>query len=237
VSRYAQIANELRDKVQDGTYGPGALLPSRNDIAAQYGVSAITARDALALLVQQGYAVSVRGRGHIVPRERPARTLPSRLYTGEPDGGSHPELWQLDVYQESPPDDVASLLEGDDTPVWVRRAIFRSPEDHQPIQIHISWIGGLEGDCEDSIRQLNPDISWPEAVQEITGRGVTSVLQNSRARRADPSEAEVLGIPEATFVFVSHLTTYDLDRHPIEHSRYTWPIDAINISEHYTRSL
>jgi GntR family transcriptional regulator len=232
--RYVQIAHELRGKIQDGTYAPGALLPSRNEITAQYGVSSITARDVLALISQQGYATPVRGRGHIVSRQRSPRTLPSRLYAGESDESSPPELWQLDVHQETPPSDVASLIEGDDTPVWVRRAIYRAPEDHQPIQIQVSWIGGLTGHCEGAIRGLDPHIPWPEAVQQITGRAVTSVLQNSRARRADSFEAQVLGIPEATVVFVSHLTTYDPQRRPIDHSRYTWPIDAVRISEHYT---
>ena len=77
---YAKIADDLRDKIRDGFYGPGALLPSRNEIAASYGVSAITARDALAVLSQEGYARAIRGRGHIVRRKRPRLTVPCQLY-------------------------------------------------------------------------------------------------------------------------------------------------------------
>ncbi|HEV2374061.1 MAG TPA: GntR family transcriptional regulator, partial [Streptosporangiaceae bacterium] len=58
---YAKIANDLRDKIKDGTYGPGALLPSRNEIAELYGVSPITARDALSVLSHEGYARALRG--------------------------------------------------------------------------------------------------------------------------------------------------------------------------------
>src|SRR3984957_7124680 len=106
---YAKIADDLRDKIRDGFYGPGARLPSRNEIAASYGVSAITARDALAVLSQEGYARAIRGRGHIVRRKRPRLTVPGRMYAAGPDEGTvldpaQLELGEADVYQETAPD-------------------------------------------------------------------------------------------------------------------------------------
>ncbi len=106
VPLYAKIASDLRDKIKDGYYGPGALLPSRNEIAATYGVSVITAQNALAVLSQEGYARAIRGRGHIVRRKRPRLTVPGRLYAAPaPDGTTLDAamlvLRQLDVYQET----------------------------------------------------------------------------------------------------------------------------------------
>ena len=71
-------------------------------------------------------------------------------------------------------------------------------------------------------------------MQEITGRTITSVVQHTRARRSNPFESEAFGIPDATTVCVAHLTTYDTQRRPIDHSRYTWPTDAVRISDYYT---
>ena len=236
VPQYVKIASDLRDKIHDGTYGPGAYLPSRNEITAMYGVSAITARDALSMISHEGYAKAVRGRGHIVRRKRSRLTLPSRLYAGaEPDPGVALELHQLDVYQEAPPDNIALPLEtGADTSVWVRRAVFIAADDRQPIQIHVSWLTGLTDAAEGALRNVDQGTSWPEAVQEITGRTIATVLQHTRARRANPFEADAFGIPDATIVFVAHATTYDAKRRPIEHSRYTWPTDAVRISDYYT---
>jgi DNA-binding GntR family transcriptional regulator len=235
IPHYVKIANDLRDKILDGTYGPGALLPSRNEITALYGVSAITARDALAMISHEGLAKAVRGRGHIVRRKRSRRTLPSRLYTGGGPGDSVPlEPHRLDVYQEAPPDNIALPLEAGEKPVWVRRAVYAAAEDRQPIQIHVSWITGLTGAAEDAIRGIALGTPWPEAVGEITGRPVAAVQQNTRARRANPFEAETFGIPDATVVCVAHLTTYDGQGRPIEHSRYTWPIDAVRVSDRYS---
>src|SRR5690348_16827514 len=86
VPLYMKIANDLRDKIKDGYYGPGALLPSRNEIASMYGVSPITGRDALSVLSHEGYARAIRGRGHIVRRKRPRLTVPARLYAPQAPG-------------------------------------------------------------------------------------------------------------------------------------------------------
>lgn len=239
VPQYVKIATDLRDKIKDGTYGPGALLPSRNELAAAYGVSAITARDALSLLSHEGYARALRGRGHIVRRKRPRLTVPGRLYGGPaPEQGTELELQRLDVYREAPPDNIALPLEtGADVSVWVRRAVYAATVDQQPIQIHVSWLTGLTDDAEEPLRDMDPGRPWPAEVARITGRKVVTVLQNTRARGANPFEAEAFGIPDGTTVFVSHLTTYDPKRRPIEHSRYTWPTDAVRMSDYYSWTL
>jgi GntR family transcriptional regulator len=236
---YAKIADDLRDKIRDGFYGPGALLPSRNEIAAAYGVSAITARDALAVLSQEGYARAIRGRGHIVRRKRPRLTVPCKLYAASGLGAAalDPallEMQDLEVYQEIAPDNIALPLESGADLVWVRRAVYASVVDRQAIQIHVSWLAGLGGDAGSALRALDPGMSWPEAVQQVTGRTIATVLQNTRARGANPFEAATFGVPDATTVLVSHLTTYDAGHRPVEHSRFAWPTDAVRISAEYS---
>jgi DNA-binding GntR family transcriptional regulator len=234
VPQYVQIAGDLRSKIKDGTYGPGSLLPSRNEIVAQYGVSAITARDALSMICHEGFAKAIRGRGHIVRRKRSRLTVSGRIYSGVPDPDVPLELAQFDVYQEQPPDNIALPLEADaEELVWVRRAVSIAADDRQPIQIHVSWITGLTANPEGALRDLDPASPWPEAVQQITGRPIASILQNTRARAANPFEAATFGIPDATIVFVAHLTTYDASRRAIEHSRYTWPTDAVRLTDYY----
>jgi GntR family transcriptional regulator len=238
ISLYAEIAGDLRDKIKDGTYGPGALLPSRKEIIEKYSVSGITAQNALAVLSQEGYARAIRGRGHIVRRKRPRLTVPGRLYAAQALEGTmlDPamlELHQLDVYRETAPDNIALPLESGADPVWVRRAVSIAVADRQPVQIHVSWLPGLGEDAGGALRGLGPEISWPEAVQQVTGRAIATVRQNTRARGANPFEAETFGIPGGTTVFVSHLTTYDAARRPIEHSRFAWPTDAVRMSDDY----
>jgi GntR family transcriptional regulator len=242
IPQYAQIAHDLRGQIRSGHYAPGALLPSRNEIIAEYGVSAITARDALSVLCHEGYAKAIRGRGHVVRRRHSRLTLPGRMYgpaipgigtPGDPGGGVELRLARADVYQETAPDNIALPLESGDATVWVRRTVWVAADDRQPAQIHVSWLPGLGDDAGQALRDLSPDVLWPEAVRQATGREPAAVLQNVRARGANPFEAGVFGIPGGTKVFVAHLTLYDEDQHPIEHSRYAWPVEAIRLSDRY----
>jgi len=235
---YAQIASDLRDKIKDGSYAPGALLPSRNEIAALYGVSPITARDALAVLSHEGYARAIRGRGHIVRRHRPRLTVPARLYAPQTTAGTTLDtaLVQLDraeVYQETAPDNIALPLESGAEAVWVRRAVHIAAADRQAVQVHVSWLPGLGDGAGEGLRCLDPGLAWPEAVQQVTGRVIAAVRQNTRARGANPFEAAVFGIPGGTTVLVSHLTAYTAGHQPVEHSRYAWPTDAVRLSDDY----
>jgi GntR family transcriptional regulator len=238
-SLYAQIADDLREKIKDGTYGPGALLPGRKEVIARYGVSSITAQNALALLSQEGYARTIKGRGLIVRRKRPRLTVPGRLYAATAPGGialdeGVLDLHQLDVYQEIAPPNIALPLESGADLVWVRRAVYTATADQEPAQIHVSWLTSLGDGAGTALRSLDPGMSWPEAVQQITGRTITTVAQHTRARGANPFEAGTFVIREGTTVLVSHLTTYDAGRHPIEHSRFAWPTDAARISDEYS---
>jgi GntR family transcriptional regulator len=243
VPRYAKIAGDLRDKIKSGYYGPGALLPSRNEIAETYGVAPLTARDALAVLSHEGYVRAYRGRGHVVRRQRARLTVPGRFYaataldselTPDPGDSTELELHELDVYQETPPDNIALPLEAGTGPVWVRRAVFLAAADRQPIQIHVSWLPGLGDGAGRALRDAGAGTAWPQVVQQVTGRTIATVLQLTRARGANPFEADTFGVAGGTPVFVTHLTSYDAKRSPIEHSRFAWPTDAVRMGEYYS---
>jgi len=67
---YQQIADQLRDMIDRGEYGPGGNLPPERELAKQFGVSRTSVREALIALEVIGI-VSVRvGNGVVVlPRE------------------------------------------------------------------------------------------------------------------------------------------------------------------------
>jgi DNA-binding FadR family transcriptional regulator len=62
------VAEELRGRIHRGELGPGDRLPAERDLAVQLGVSRDRLREALAVLVGEGYLVSRRGAtgGHFV---------------------------------------------------------------------------------------------------------------------------------------------------------------------------
>lgn len=64
--KYREIAEALREAILNGEYGPGDRLPGENPLAAQYGVAAMTARQALRELKAEGLVESRKGAGFFV---------------------------------------------------------------------------------------------------------------------------------------------------------------------------
>jgi GntR family transcriptional regulator len=68
--KYLRVLNTLRERIEDGTYGPGSSLPSESQLYTEFGVSRPTVLKALGILRQDGWIESQQGRGHFV-RGRP----------------------------------------------------------------------------------------------------------------------------------------------------------------------
>jgi len=58
---YQQVADQLRDLVTRGELAPGDRLPPENELAAMFGVSRSTIREALRALTSRNLLVTVRG--------------------------------------------------------------------------------------------------------------------------------------------------------------------------------
>lgn len=69
---YSEVARELRERIKNNVYAPGSKLPSMSELCTDFNVSAITLRNALRELTQeglisghQGLGIFVKKRGHI----------------------------------------------------------------------------------------------------------------------------------------------------------------------------
>lgn len=61
--RYKQIADDLRGKIEDGTYVPGAKLPSEAELMTEYDAARLTVRSALGILTTEGLTEARHGKG------------------------------------------------------------------------------------------------------------------------------------------------------------------------------
>lgn len=66
VPLYKQLYYQLRDAIVAGEYRVGTRLPSERQLAADHGISRLTARKALSLLRKEGYVEAYQGRGSYV---------------------------------------------------------------------------------------------------------------------------------------------------------------------------
>jgi GntR family transcriptional regulator len=68
---YQQLARQLRDRIRAGIYAPGGPLPSITYLTGETGLAVNTVRRAVALLADEGYVVTVPGRGTYVVGKLP----------------------------------------------------------------------------------------------------------------------------------------------------------------------
>lgn len=70
---YRQLYRQFLVAIDTGKLPAGRKLPSERRIAAEYGISRITARKALSLLIEEGYVVAHQGKGTFVSQTAPCR--------------------------------------------------------------------------------------------------------------------------------------------------------------------
>jgi GntR family transcriptional regulator len=70
VPLYYQLGSVLREQITSGRYTPGDRIPTEAELAAEYGVSRITVRQALGALQDEGLISRSAGRGTFVSEPR-----------------------------------------------------------------------------------------------------------------------------------------------------------------------
>lgn len=66
---YHQIADDLRQAIRSGKLAPGKKVDSSRDLAAKYGVAAMTVHQAIRVLRDEGLVDSFQGRGVFIRAE------------------------------------------------------------------------------------------------------------------------------------------------------------------------
>ena len=65
---YVQLANILKQRISSGIYQPGNRMPAEASLAKHFGLSAMTARQAVGVLAEEGLVKRVQGSGTFVRR-------------------------------------------------------------------------------------------------------------------------------------------------------------------------
>jgi len=72
---YAQLKDELADRIKHGTMSVGSQIQTEAELMGQYGVGRATVREAVALLVSEGYLVKRQGIGTFVSNRQPSMSF------------------------------------------------------------------------------------------------------------------------------------------------------------------
>jgi GntR family transcriptional regulator len=141
-SRIEEVRQGLLADLVNGTTAVGTKLPNEQDLAARFGVSRATVREAVGGLVESGYLLRRHGSGTYVT------LLPSRRHALDAtlsytqmirQAGMTPGLRLLSaVVRPAEPDEAADLAVDDDTPVRVLERLRTA--DERPVVYSVDVI-------------------------------------------------------------------------------------------------
>lgn len=89
------IADWLREEIGNGTYPPGAAVPSENELVTRWGVAKATAQAALSVLKAEGLLESRQGAATRVRTYRPILRQAGRRLSAD-TWGSGQSIWSVD---------------------------------------------------------------------------------------------------------------------------------------------
>ncbi|WP_066940197.1 GntR family transcriptional regulator [Microtetraspora fusca] len=221
---YRRIADRLRDKILSGDLHDGDRLPGENALMAEYGVARATARQALAVLINEGLAVPRRGSGVYVRLFRPIRRHGSRRLAREQwaagraiwDTDAHGRAYAVDQVQierEAASEEVARVL--DTGEVWVRRR--RYLVDDRPVQLAASH---FPADLVEGTAVVLPDTGPGGVYARLgdLGHSPAHFTEELRARMPHPRETDLLGLPAGTPIIAIIRTAYTAEGRPVEYN-------------------
>lgn len=103
---YLQIADALRDRIARGLWQRGEAIPTLEQIADEFSVARVTARQAVQLLMSEGALTPQRGRGTFVsaaaPVLRPVQVVTNLQDLAEMYRTTTPELLTVDENSRAP---------------------------------------------------------------------------------------------------------------------------------------
>jgi GntR family transcriptional regulator len=241
---YLQLADELRQKILDGTLAPGDKLPSATDLTRQFDVSRQVAVMALRELHHSGLIVGHPGKGTFVRTRHVMRRRSTTWYDSgrgagsptarsvEAQGGT--ASWEHESAHGTASAEIAGRLDIDEgAPVMMTRYTYRA--DGIAIQLATSW--------EPLAITGGTPIEWPEGEEgqvpaavgvidrfDTIGIRITTVDELVTARLPTLGEQEVLKVSTGVPMIVVE-RTYAADGRPVETADIAAPGDRYEL--HY----
>lgn len=216
---YEQIEAILVERIR--RLSPGARLPSDRDLAQEFGVSFVTARQAVSRLAADGLVERHVGRGTFVAGARLEKNM-SGLTSFSEDMGRrglavHSQVLECAVRPAGLLVAQALQITENSPVVHIRRVRFadRVPMAIEAVNLHALAFPGL-GDEDFSRQSLYEVLERRYGVTLAVARGVLSAATPSS------EEAQMLGIARGTPLLVVCRTAYNQHNEPIEYgeSRY-----------------
>ncbi|WP_327181979.1 GntR family transcriptional regulator [Streptomyces sp. NBC_01334] len=230
-ARHEEIADALRRAIDREEYAVGARLPAETDLAARYGVSRGTIRQAVAALTSEGLIGSRQGARRVVLASRRSQSFAELRSFAQWARAMGREATGRVVAQEYRPagtEDAVRLQLRDGTPVL--HVLRLRGLDGDPVllerTVYADWISpaveSIEPDCPSVTQRLLDDTGLVFAYGEHVIDAVAAGAQ----------DAELLAIRRTSPLLRVRRVTTTREGRPVEWSDDRYRSDAVSFSVH-----
>lgn len=222
---YKDIHNILLDRIKNGEWQPGALVPAEADLAREFGCTRVTVNRAMQALADSGLLERRRKAGTRVVQRMTRNAvfqIPIVRHEIEQRGGNYKYLL-INREEISPPQKVKAEmgLSGDDPVLHLLSLHFA---DGKPYQLEDRWIDitTVPQARKEAFETISPN-EW--LLREIPYTNAEHVF---RAAPADSEEEKHLGLAVNEPVFIIERTTWLADQ-AVTHVRLVHPANSFRL--------
>ena len=220
-ARYIEIKDDILSKIQDGTYAPGEIIPTEQELSALYGVSRPTIRQALQILATDGYIDKRKRRGTVVCEPKIEQGFATQIRSFEEEMRSANKIARTRVILSAPAladDEVVSAL-GLEQGAHVLKLVRVRYADNLP-NVFVTTFIPL--DLYPGIADIDFEHQSLYATLRAMGNPVVRAHRKLDVGGADTGTAAILSMEEGAPVFVFHTVATDVMGRPCEYSIATY---------------
>ncbi|AMM23228.1 GntR family transcriptional regulator [Variovorax sp. PAMC 28711] len=219
--RYHHVHLVLRQRLLEGHYGEGGMLPSERALAEEFDVARVTLRSAMAALERDGLVARRQGRGTVsLPRAGargvdaavPTRDAFEQLFASVMDMGlkTKARVLSYGLVEASP--DICDALQLDPRSQVMRIVRVRS-QAGQPVSYATAFIPRPL-----ALQIHRRDLATQPLLALLAKQGVRidSADEVISATQADIDAAQALQVPVASALLKVRRLILDVDRKPVE---------------------
>lgn len=236
VPKYHQLAQILRRKIDLGEWQPKSSIPSERQLEDLYSVSRPTIRQAIELLIREGFLYREHGRGTFVMPQKLQKGLLELTSFSEDliKRGIKPGQQILEMGMEIPPKKVQQLLElsedqkvlrikrirlGDEIPIGLQTSYLVMPAGQKIEKEELEASGSLYRILEEKLHII------PWAADETLEVGI-----------ATPEEAKYLQIEPGSPLLLNERVLWSQERKAVEYVKILYRGDRYRYTMRLSRN-
>lgn len=225
---YAQLVKIIKQQIASGDFLPGSQLPSESSLCRSFGISPMTVRRAINLLLEQDIVKTIQGRGTFVKGldlgnlQFDLRELKTLFQDKELN-----RVKILETRIVSAQENIARKLEisTGKRVIFLRRLMFRESD---PLLYHIEY---LKYDPKSPIVEAQMDVtSLTGLFQSSEKSDIKKGILTISATLLEAQEAALLNAKESSPAMRLEHTFFSFDNRTVSFGWFIFPAEKINFS-------